>query len=62
MDKFECAIASPTMWAAARVKPGPKVFFLQTTTGPWKVSTADKVCGTPKTSLPKEIRAFCPKT
>jgi len=61
MDKFQCAIASPSMWAAARVKPGPTVFFLQTTSGPWKVSTAKQICGKPPAGLPKEIQAFCPK-
>jgi hypothetical protein len=61
MVKYGCAIASPTMWAAARVKPGPKVYFLQNKGGAWKVSTADQVCGTPPKGLPKEIQAFCPK-
>jgi len=61
MVKYECAIASPTMWAAARVKPGPTVFFLQTTSGAWKVSTAKQICVTPPVGLPKEILAFCPK-
>ena len=62
MDKFECAIVSPSMWAAARVKPGPTVYFLQTTSGAWKVSKADEVCGKPSAGLPKEILAFCPTT
>lgn len=61
MAKYECAIASPWMWAAARVKPGPTVFFLQATSGAWKVSTAEQLCGTPPKGLPKEISAFCPK-
>jgi len=61
MVKYECAIASPTMWAAARVNPGPTVFFLQTTSGAWKVSTAKQICVTPPVGLPKEIQAFCPK-
>ena len=61
MGKYQCALASPAMWAAASVKPGPRVFFLQTTSGAWKVSTADKICGNPRASLPKEIMAFCPK-
>ncbi len=61
MDKYECAIASPNMWAAARVKPGPRLFFLQTNGGVWKVSTADQLCRTPKANLPPEILAFCPK-
>lgn len=61
MVKYQCAIASPTMWAAARVKPGPTVFFLQNTSGPWKVSTSDKVCGATSASLPPEIKAYCPK-
>jgi len=62
MDKFQCAIASPAMWAAARVKPGPTVFFLQSTSGVWKVFKADQVCITPSKGLPKEILGFCPKT
>lgn len=61
MVKFQCAIASPWMWAAARVKPGPNVFFLQATSGAWKVSKADQICRAPSKSLPKEILAFCPK-
>jgi hypothetical protein len=61
MDKYQCAIASPTMWAAARVNPGPRVFFLQTKSGAWKVSTAKQMCGKPPAGLPKEIQAFCPK-
>jgi len=61
MDKFQCAIASPTMWAAARVKPGPTVYFLSITSGAWKVSKTGQVCTTPNKSLPKEILAFCPK-
>ena len=59
MVKYECAIASPAMWAAARVNPGPVVFFLQTTSGPWKVSTANQICGKPPARLPKEIQAYC---
>jgi len=61
MDKFECAIASPTMWAAARVKPGLTAYFLQSTGGAWKVSRASQVCGNPSAGLPKEIGAFCSK-
>jgi hypothetical protein len=49
------------MWAAARVNPGPTVFFLQTTSDAWKVSTAKQICVTPPVGLPKEIQAFCPK-
>jgi hypothetical protein len=40
------------MWAAARVKPGPTVYFLQSTSGAWKVSAADKVCGAPPRGPP----------
>jgi hypothetical protein len=61
MVKYDCAIASPTMWAAARVNPGAKVFFLQSTSGAWKVSKAAKACGATGAKLPKEIKAYCPK-
>ena len=61
MDKYQCAIVSPWMWAAARVKPGARVFFLQSKTGAWKVYTPEKVCGANKAGLPKEILAFCPE-
>jgi hypothetical protein len=61
MGKYQCDIASPWMWAAALVKPGPTVFFLQTKGGAWKVSRADQVCGASRQNLPKEVRAFCPK-
>src|SRR5665647_30890 len=58
--KFQCEIASPWMWAAARVN-GPRVFFLQTRGGAWRVSEADQVCGVPSKGVPKELLAFCPK-
>jgi len=61
MDSYKCEIASPWMWAAARVKPGPRVFFLQNKGAVWKVSTADYVCGAARATIPKEILTFCPK-
>jgi hypothetical protein len=60
--KWQCALASPTMWAAVPLKPGPTVYFLQTKGGPWTVSKADQVCGAKKSGLPPEIRSFCPKS
>lgn len=61
MDKYDCAIASPSMWAAARVKPGATVFFLEAKAGAWKVYTANKICQASSPRPPKEILAFCPK-
>ena len=61
MDKYQCATASPWMWAAARVKPGPTVFFLQAKSGAWKVSTAAQACGASSSGLPPEIKVFCTK-
>lgn len=61
MDKYDCAIASPSMWAAARVKPGATVFFLEAKAGAWKVYTAKQMCGASSSRLPKNILAFCPK-
>lgn len=56
--EFECTIASPAMWAAARVKSGP-VFFLSSIAGPWEVTPAKELCGARRKEVPKELRSYC---
>ena len=62
MDKYSCEIVSPWMWAAARVKPGPTVVFLQTKGDTWKKVTTESVCSAPSKGLTNQILAFCPRT
>lgn len=59
MVRFDCADVSGTTWAAAEVKPGPTVFFLQDNAGTWDVSTSDEVCGTASAGLPQKLLDYC---
>ena len=56
--KFGCAIASPAMWAAARVEAG-SVFFLTSVSGPWKVTAGTELCGAKIKKVPKDLRGYC---
>lgn len=56
--KFDCAIASPAMWAAARVTAG-SVFFLTSLSGPWKVTPGNALCGAKIKQVPKALRGYC---
>jgi hypothetical protein len=58
VDTFTCTIASPAMWAAARLKTG-SVFFLTSVNGPWTVSPGDALCGARKSEVPAELRSYC---
>lgn len=60
VDKFSCAIASPTMWAAAIVEPSREAVFLQSTVGGWRLSEVDEACGAGANDIPTEIREYCP--
>lgn len=59
MVKYNCADVSGTQWAAAKVDPGPTVFFLQEKNSTWDVSTADSVCGTASAGLPETLLNYC---
>ena len=59
LKDFDCAIASPAIWAAARVTSGPEVYFLESTAGPWKLYTSEKICSGAVKGVPKEILAYC---
>jgi hypothetical protein len=56
--KFDCTIASPAMWAAARVETG-SVFFLTSVAGPWTVTPGEALCGARRNEVPEEIRSYC---
>jgi len=58
VDKFACAIASPAMWAAARLTTG-SVFFLKTVSGPWEATPGEGLCSTKIKEVPKELRGYC---
>jgi hypothetical protein len=55
---FDCTIASPAMWAAARVKSGA-VFFLTSAAGPWTVTPGGALCGARRNEVPEELRSYC---
>ena len=57
VKKFDCAVASPAMWAAARVKTG-SVYFLTSVAGPWEARSGKIVCAKTK-NVPKELRGYC---
>lgn len=60
--EYQCALGSPFMWAAARVKSGPEVYFIRTNNGPWELVETSKACGSGSTKAPSELTAaFCPK-
>ena len=62
LEGFDCAVVSPAIWAAVRVKEGDKVYFLETTSGPWEIRKVEDVCSKPVKGIPKELLAYCPKT
>lgn len=59
MVKFDCADVGGTQWAAAKVDPGPTVFFLQEKNSTWDVSMSDEVCGTASAGLPEKLLKYC---
>lgn len=59
MVSYKCANVGGTKWAAAKVNPGPTVFFLHANGSTWQVQTADEICGTASAGLPDAILAFC---
>jgi hypothetical protein len=59
MEKFECARVDGTEWAAARVNPGPTVFFLQWDGTKWNAQDSDSVCGTASAGLPQSLLSYC---
>lgn len=59
MVSYTCADVSGTEWAAAKVNPGPTVFFLQASGDTWDVSTSDEICGTASAGLPSELLDYC---
>ena len=56
--KFDCTIASPAMWAAARVETG-SVFFLTSVAGPWILTPGEALCGAKLNEVPEELRSYC---
>ena len=61
LKDFVCAVASPALWAAARVTSGAKVYFLESTSGPWELHESEEICTGAVTGLPDEILAYCPE-
>jgi len=61
LKDFVCAVASPALWAAARVTSGSKVYFLESTSGPWELHESEEICTGAVTGLPDEILAYCPE-
>lgn len=59
IEKFDCATVDGTEWAAARVSPGPTVFFLQWDGTKWNAQDSDSVCGTASAGLPEVLLAYC---
>lgn len=59
MVSYTCADVAGTEWAAAKVNPGPTVFFLQANGNTWDVSTSDEVCGTASAGLPPSLLDYC---
>ncbi len=62
LQEFQCALGSPYMWAAARVMPGPKVYFMRSNNGPWTLVKTSQACGSGPTRAPEELTAICPKS
>jgi hypothetical protein len=58
LASFDCTIASPAAWAAARLKTG-SVFFLTSVAGPWTVTPGEAMCGARRNEVPEEIRSYC---
>lgn len=61
MQQFSCAEVDGTRWAAARVNPGPTVFFLQWDGRRWNAQDSDSVCGTASAGLPQTLLRYCQK-
>ena len=61
LKDFECEVASPALWAAARVTSGSTVYFLESTSGPWELHESEEICTGAVTGLPSEILAYCPE-
>ena len=59
MKRFDCAEVGDTDWAAARVAPGPTVFFLQWDGKAWQAEDSDSVCGTASAGLPSKLLDYC---
>ena len=60
IQTYECALGSPYMWAAARVKSNSEVFFMRSN-GPWVLVKTTKACGSGADRAPKELAVMCPK-
>jgi hypothetical protein len=58
LAKFDCTIASPAMWAGARLESG-SVFFLTSTAGRWVVTPGAEMCGARKSEVPPELSSYC---
>jgi len=61
LKDFACAVASPALWAAARVTSGSEVYFLKSTSGPWELFESEEICSGAVTGLPDEVLAYCPE-
>jgi hypothetical protein len=59
MQQFSCAEVGGTQWAAARVDPGPTVFFLQWDGRRWNAQDSKSVCGTASAGLPETLLQYC---
>jgi len=62
VERFNCAIVPPTMWAAAIDANSQRAYFLESTVGGWHMSNVDKACGSPGEDIPDEIRDYCPSS
>jgi co-chaperonin GroES (HSP10) len=59
MEEFTCADVGGKKWAAARVKPGNTVFFLQWNGTKWNAEDSQAVCGTASAGLPQSLLSYC---
>lgn len=62
LDDYDCVNVDGIEWAAARVDPGPTVFFLEDVSGSWNVHTSDEICGTASAGFPPELLDYCSGT
>ena len=61
LQKFQCALGSPYMWAAARAEPGDTVVFMRSNNGPWVLVDTQLACERGPSSAPAELASMCPK-
>ena len=61
LQDFQCDVASPFMWAAARVEPEGQVVFMRSNGSPWVLVETQEACGSGPSHAPQSLAAMCPK-